>query len=72
MITIEILLQKILKYYEVEDIEQLSKVLDVNSNILNDVIHDNNLSKFISILSEKDTDIVNDILDSSNAVRTVN
>ncbi|MDX4037723.1 hypothetical protein [Aliarcobacter skirrowii] len=72
MITIEILLQKILKYYEVEDIEQLSKVLDVNSNILNDVIHDNNLSKFISILSEKDTDIVNDILNSFNLLQSIN
>lgn len=72
MITIEILLQKTLKYYEVEDIEQLSKVLDVNSNLLNDVIQNNNLSKFISILSEKDTYIVNDILNSFNLLQSIN
>lgn len=72
MITIEILLQKTLKYYEVEDIEQLSKVLDVNSNLLNDVIQNNNLSKFISILLDKDADIVNDILDSYSALQLIN
>ncbi|WP_066159678.1 hypothetical protein [Aliarcobacter skirrowii] len=66
------LLQKVFKHYDIQNLEQLSKQLDIQSDTLKNVIESDNLSEFISILNDKDADMAKEILNSFNLLQSIN
>lgn len=70
--TTKSLLQKVFKHYDIQNLEQLSKQLDIQSDTLKNVIESDNLSEFISILNDKDADMAKEILNSFNLLQSIN
>lgn len=70
--TTKSLLQKVFKHYDIQNLEQLSKQLDVQSDTLKNVIESDNISEFISILNDKDADMAKEILNSFNLLQSIN
>ncbi|OCL94312.1 hypothetical protein [Arcobacter porcinus] len=70
--TTKSLLQKVFQHYDIQNLEQLSKQLDIQSDTLKNVIESDNLSEFISILNDKDADMAKEILNSFNLLQSIN
>lgn len=70
--TTKSLLQKVFKHYDIQNLEQLSKQLDIQSDTLKNVIESDNISEFISILNDKDADMAKEILNSFNLLQSIN